>query len=496
MVGVALHGILGCQHEMDALLRTETPQVGEWHSLPAAFRTECERLVRAALELDLGLLHDFCAVDTSASPNTDDTSLPPLRAENAASHYQSSAALDGSDRRVWQLYAAAVRRAGVDPSFVHAAAVARGLWARADQRPLQLVPSLVPHARAWHDPESHPACRVLVEQFAAIREELCALLARQLPAVACGAPGGGAVEGGTPCGGGPATGDTSASASGVFSETRASASAHGLATLAGGALSNGAWRDLTLYVNGRRHEANCALVPRTAALLGWRLRDDTSSHSCGSAFFSLLAPGARLRPHCGPTNTRLRAHLALLVPTAAAAAGGSHPLPCAMRVGEGERPRAWSEGSCFLFDDSFEHEVWNETHESRVVLIVDLWHPGLSREERAATLDPARRRRYEAVCRTGAFERADTPVAAPSPRAAAPVLAPGGAAHGAAEVAVGGVSRHCAGLHARVLGAHGMRTLDRVVSAVLAESEGVGGAGERGDPPLPTPSATFAFVQS
>jgi aspartyl/asparaginyl beta-hydroxylase (cupin superfamily) len=52
---------------------------------------------------------------------------------------------------------------------------------------------------------------------------------------------------------------------------------------------------------------------------------------------------------------------------------------CAIRVGD--ETRRWHEGKCLVFDDYFEHEAWNRTDEDRLVLIVDLWHPGLSATE-------------------------------------------------------------------------------------------------------------------
>ncbi len=52
---------------------------------------------------------------------------------------------------------------------------------------------------------------------------------------------------------------------------------------------------------------------------------------------------------------------------------------CAIRVGE--EVRRWQQGQCLVFDDYFEHEAWNRTGEDRIVLIVDLWHPGLTATE-------------------------------------------------------------------------------------------------------------------
>ena len=95
----------------------------------------------------------------------------------------------------------------------------------------------------------------------------------------------------------------------------------------------------------------------------------------GSAVFSVLQPGTHLRKHCGPTNHRLRLHLPLIVPPATAT--GVAP---GLRVGA--HVQHWSEGEVTVFDDSFEHEAWNPTPLPRVVLLLDVWHPGLKRGER------------------------------------------------------------------------------------------------------------------
>ena len=76
-----------------------------------------------------------------------------------------------------------------------------------------------------------------------------------------------------------------------------------------------------------------------------------------------------IESHRGPTNIRVRCHLGVKVPDG----------DCAIRVGE--EVRRWREGKCLVFDDYFEHEAWNHTDEDRLVLIVDLWHPGLSATE-------------------------------------------------------------------------------------------------------------------
>lgn len=259
---LAARSVLADQLLMADLARegSHSTEGSAWSLLPAELVAQSSRLLSAALFLDLGLLHDFC----SAAGASEAGGLPTLRPEDAVPQYAAAASLDGNDRRVWQLWAAAVRRHGGDPSPIHAAAVAHGVWLHAEQRPLQLVPALAPSASAWLDSSSSPACDVLRELFPTIRAEGLALIA--------GGSGGG--------GGGAAGGGGGGGSGGCFGDQRSAASARGLASFAGGALASGAWRDLSLFVNGRRHESNCSLAPRTAAALGWRLRADATSNPC------------------------------------------------------------------------------------------------------------------------------------------------------------------------------------------------------------------------
>lgn len=85
--------------------------------------------------------------------------------------------------------------------------------------------------------------------------------------------------------------------------------------------------------------------------------------------FSLLKAGARIAPHNGMANTRLICHLPLLVPPG-----------CGFRVGN--EVREWEVGKLLIFDDSIEHEAWNQGEGDRVVLIFDIWRPELSDQER------------------------------------------------------------------------------------------------------------------
>lgn len=128
-----------------------------------------------------------------------------------------------------------------------------------------------------------------------------------------------------------------------------------------------AWDAFFFYRHGVRNDANCARCPATAALLESlpvaRIRDH-APEIC----FSILTPGTHILPHHGVTNARIVVHLPLIV-----------PRDCALSVG-GEI-HAWQEGRCVAFDDTFQHEAWNRSAETRAVLILDAWNPYLSSVE-------------------------------------------------------------------------------------------------------------------
>ena len=128
----------------------------------------------------------------------------------------------------------------------------------------------------------------------------------------------------------------------------------------------GDWDVVMLYERGFKNIANCRRCPTTTQVIR---SHPTVRSLCGLVYVSRLRPGAHISAHHGPTNMRLRCHLALRVPAG----------DCALRVGD--EVRRWEEGRCLVFDDSFEHEAWNRTAEDRVVLVVDLWHPDLSSHE-------------------------------------------------------------------------------------------------------------------
>lgn len=123
-------------------------------------------------------------------------------------------------------------------------------------------------------------------------------------------------------------------------------------------IDNDAWKSFFFYGFGRRSEGNCRRCPRTTELIE-RVPGMTT------AFFSILGPGVRLPPHHGPWKGFIRYHLGLRVP---------EPIDkCGIVVG-GERAH-WREGKSLIFDDTYEHHVWNDTDETRVVLFLDVERP-------------------------------------------------------------------------------------------------------------------------
>ncbi|BDI61099.1 aspartyl/asparaginyl beta-hydroxylase domain-containing protein [Qipengyuania nanhaisediminis] len=118
------------------------------------------------------------------------------------------------------------------------------------------------------------------------------------------------------------------------------------------------WRSFFLIGYGHRQEENIARAPRTAELV-------SQVPGLNSAFFSILAPGSHIVPHRGVTKAFFTAHLGLVVP--------AQPDRLWMRVGD-ERVH-WEEGHWTIFDDTYEHEVRNDTEETRIILLCQVKRP-------------------------------------------------------------------------------------------------------------------------
>ena len=145
---------------------------------------------------------------------------------------------------------------------------------------------------------------------------------------------------------------------------------HGPARDYQGLLDNPAWGAFYFWRDGKPVTANLARCPATAAALDLVPRPQIAGRS-PTAMFSLLRPHTRIPAHHGMLNARLIAHLPLIVPEG-----------CAMRVGS--ETRTWREGALTLFDDSVEHEAWNDSDGTRVVLLFDLARPELDPDEACA----------------------------------------------------------------------------------------------------------------
>jgi aspartate beta-hydroxylase len=128
------------------------------------------------------------------------------------------------------------------------------------------------------------------------------------------------------------------------------------------------WSAYYLLKDGVRIESHLARCPRTAALLAAAPLADVPGQA-PTAFFSMLQPHTRIPPHTGVTNTRLVVHVPLVIPPG-----------CGFRVGS--ETRSWKLGEAWVFDDTIEHEAWNQSDEPRYILIIDIWNPLLTEAER------------------------------------------------------------------------------------------------------------------
>jgi aspartate beta-hydroxylase len=128
------------------------------------------------------------------------------------------------------------------------------------------------------------------------------------------------------------------------------------------------WSALFLFKDGTTLAENVARCPRTVAALATAPQVRIPNRG-PTAFFSRLEPRTRIPAHTGSTNTRLTVHIPLIVPP-----------NCGFRVGA--EVREWRPGTALIFDDTIEHEAWNDSDQQRVILIFDIWNPLLTSAER------------------------------------------------------------------------------------------------------------------
>jgi len=118
------------------------------------------------------------------------------------------------------------------------------------------------------------------------------------------------------------------------------------------------WKTFFLFGFGYKMEKNCAICPNTANLV-----EDIPGMK--TAFFSILSPGKHIPEHRGLYRGLLRYHLGLKIP--------EPKEDVTIRV-ENEH-RHWEEGKSMMFDDTYQHEVWNNTDGIRVILFMDILRP-------------------------------------------------------------------------------------------------------------------------
>jgi len=141
------------------------------------------------------------------------------------------------------------------------------------------------------------------------------------------------------------------------------------------------WSAYHLWRNGEPVEEHLESCPATAILL----EDVELCELSGigpNVFFSAVAPKTHIPPHHGETNTRVIAHLPLIIPE-----------NCRLRVGF--EKRCWREGETLVFDDTIENEAFNDSNALQVFMSFDLWNPLLSdADQQVAKILAAARRNY------------------------------------------------------------------------------------------------------
>lgn len=118
------------------------------------------------------------------------------------------------------------------------------------------------------------------------------------------------------------------------------------------------WKTFFFCAFGFKSKKNCDRCPETAKLL-------EKIPGLKVAFFSILAPGKHIPEHRGKHKGLIRYHLGLKVPEPREA--------CRIRIAD--QIAYWEEGKSLLFDDTYYHEVWNDTNDYRVVLFLDIARP-------------------------------------------------------------------------------------------------------------------------
>jgi len=129
------------------------------------------------------------------------------------------------------------------------------------------------------------------------------------------------------------------------------------------------WKTLVLLNRGQWDETNANLFPITSKAI------HKSGAPVAEAFFASMKPKTSIKPHSDFTNFVLTSHVPLVIPE-----NGNNKC----RLAVGDETREWLEGNVILFDTSIYHDAVNDSEEMRYILMLRVWHPDLTKEEREA----------------------------------------------------------------------------------------------------------------
>ena len=249
---------------------------------------------------------------------------------------RASESVERSEQRFQRHLEQTLQERGVEqlpPRFTEALAIAAGKQPVYLQEPTSFYYPGLPQ-QAWYSPADFPWAAELEAAAAQMRSEIEAVLAEDVGLVPY-----------------------------VEEHSERASQGHSL-------LNDARWSALHLWQSGERVEENARRCPLTVRLLELPPIPRIKGRS-PMAMFSILRPGTHIEPHHGMLNTRLICHIPLVVP-------GN----CRLRVGA--ETREVVEGKAMIFDDSFEHEAWNDSDSVRAVLLFEIWRPELSEDERIA----------------------------------------------------------------------------------------------------------------
>ena len=157
----------------------------------------------------------------------------------------------------------------------------------------------------------------------------------------------------------------------------------------------GDWREWVLFGSGSSNQTTAA--PKTRAWIRRHIPEavDLAEQGAGEVIFSVLAPNTHIRPHCASTNLRWTAHLGLVVVSDEPTCDDNAPPSSTVTQVElqqeqqeqqcirvADKVYTWQPGKVLVFDDSYEHEVWNKSKDHiRAVLLLRFWHPAFCQTE-------------------------------------------------------------------------------------------------------------------